>query len=128
MYYFSFIDLRQEMIIHTGSRPVYEKSNGSDIKTENIKNADSNKIKTDLENQPEVPSKRRFLSFKITFPFLSFLSKFQFQIYFYDNLILGLSVQQLNSSLPLTPSSRISALNIVGDLLRKVGVSISFLS
>lgn len=29
---------------------------------------------------------------------------------------------------PLTPSARISALNIVGDLLRKVGVSISYLS
>lgn len=82
-------DLRQEMIIHTGSRPVYVKTNGNDLKSENIKNADSNKIKIDLENQPEVPTKR-------------------------------LSVQQLNSPLPLTPSSRISALNIVGDLLRKV--------
>ena len=29
---------------------------------------------------------------------------------------------------PLTPSARISALNIVGDLLRKVGVSGHFLS
>lgn len=28
-----------------------------------------------------------------------------------------------NGSTPLTPSARISALNIVGDLLRKVGVS-----
>ena len=31
-------------------------------------------------------------------------------------------------SSPLTPSARISALNIVGDLLRKVGVSCSFLA
>lgn len=30
-------------------------------------------------------------------------------------------------SSPLTPSARISALNIVGDLLRKVGVSVYFL-
>ena len=28
-----------------------------------------------------------------------------------------------NGNAPLTPSARISALNIVGDLLRKVGVS-----
>lgn len=83
-------DLRQEMVIHHSSRPVYEKTVGNDVKTENIKNVDSNKIKSDLENQPEVTSKR-------------------------------LSVHQLSSPLPLTPSSRISALNIVGDLLRKVG-------
>ena len=31
----------------------------------------------------------------------------------------------MNGGTPLTPSARISALNIVGDLLRKVGVSIS---
>lgn len=30
-----------------------------------------------------------------------------------------------NGSVPMTPSARISALNIVGDLLRKVGVSLS---
>lgn len=30
----------------------------------------------------------------------------------------------MNGGTPLTPSARISALNIVGDLLRKVGVSI----
>lgn len=29
----------------------------------------------------------------------------------------------MNGGTPLTPSARISALNIVGDLLRKVGVS-----
>jgi len=34
------------------------------------------------------------------------------------------SVMNTNSGqTPLTPSARISALNIVGDLLRKVGVS-----
>ena len=30
-----------------------------------------------------------------------------------------------NGTTPLTPSARISALNIVGDLLRKVGVSMN---
>lgn len=30
-----------------------------------------------------------------------------------------------NGGTPLAPSARISALNIVGDLLRKVGVSLS---
>jgi len=33
-------------------------------------------------------------------------------------------VPTVNGGTPLTPSARISALNIVGDLLRKVGVSI----
>ena len=33
-------------------------------------------------------------------------------------------IPTLNGGTPLTPSARISALNIVGDLLRKVGVSI----
>ena len=28
-----------------------------------------------------------------------------------------------NGNVPMTPSARVSALNIVGDLLRKVGVS-----
>ena len=32
-------------------------------------------------------------------------------------------IPTLNGGTPLTPSARISALNIVGDLLRKVGVS-----
>ncbi len=38
----------------------------------------------------------------------------------------GTKLAPLNqgSSTPLTPSARISALNIVGDLLRKVGVSV----
>ena len=35
-------------------------------------------------------------------------------------------IPTMNGGTPLTPSARISALNIVGDLLRKVGVSISF--
>jgi hypothetical protein len=30
----------------------------------------------------------------------------------------------INGATPLTPSARISALNIVGDLLRKVGVGL----
>ncbi|XP_054724627.1 nuclear distribution protein nudE-like 1 [Uloborus diversus] len=81
-------DLRQEMVIH--SRPVFEKSLSTDVKSEHIKSIDSNKIKSELENHSELPLKR-------------------------------LSCHQLNTSLPLTPSSRISALNIVGDLLRKVG-------
>lgn len=37
-------------------------------------------------------------------------------------LILGIPLKS-STSTPLTPSARISALNIVGDLLRKVGVS-----
>lgn len=32
-----------------------------------------------------------------------------------------------NGNVPMTPSARISALNIVGDLLRKVGVSPQYL-
>ncbi|KFM67595.1 Nuclear distribution protein nudE-like protein, partial [Stegodyphus mimosarum] len=84
-------DLRQEMIIHQTSRPVYEKSVSIDSKSDNVKTVtDSNKIKSELENSSEVSIKR-------------------------------LSSHQLNESLPFTPSSRISALNIVGDLLRKVG-------
>ncbi|GIY30558.1 nuclear distribution protein nudE-like 1 [Caerostris extrusa] len=81
-------DLRQEMVAH--HRPVYERTFSED-KPGHIKTVvDSNKIKSELENLPEVPTKR-------------------------------LSSLQLSSSSPLTPSSRISALNIVGDLLRKVG-------
>lgn len=74
-------DLRQEIVIHQSSRPVFEP------KTELIKSADSNKLKLDLESQPEVTTKCAFSL----------------------------------APLPFTPSSRISALNIVGDLLRKVG-------
>ncbi|KAG8181651.1 hypothetical protein JTE90_017009 [Oedothorax gibbosus] len=82
-------DLRQEMVVH--HRPVLEKSLSVDTKSDHVKTiVDSNKIKSELENQPEIPVKR-------------------------------LSCHQLNSSTPFTPSSRISALNIVGDLLRKVG-------
>lgn len=47
------------MVIHQSSRPVYEKTVNRDLKTENIKNVDSNKLKSDLENQPEIPSKRK---------------------------------------------------------------------
>ena len=40
---------------------------------------------------------------------------------------IGTSPLQLGyGSSPLTPSARISALNIVGDLLRKVGVSTNY--
>ncbi|GFT55990.1 nuclear distribution protein nudE 1 [Nephila pilipes] len=81
-------DLRQEMVAH--QRPVYERSFSED-KPDHVKTViDSNKIKSELENLPEVPTKR-------------------------------LSCHQLSTSSPFTPSSRISALNIVGDLLRKVG-------
>ncbi|CAL1297807.1 unnamed protein product [Larinioides sclopetarius] len=79
-------DLRQEMVAH--QRPVYERTFSED-KPDHVKVVvDSNKIKSELENLPEVPTKR---------------------------------LSQLSTSSPLTPSSRISALNIVGDLLRKVG-------
>jgi len=39
----------------------------------------------------------------------------------------SVSVQQPRGgqNIPLTPPARISAMNIVGDLLRKVGVSVS---
>jgi len=42
-------------------------------------------------------------------------------------LLLALSgLGSPSSGTPLTPAARISALNIVGDLLRKVGVSLGF--
>jgi hypothetical protein len=49
-------------------------------------------------------------------------------IYAMVNLfVLFIPVQQPRGgqNIPLTPPARISAMNIVGDLLRKVGVSIS---
>jgi hypothetical protein len=41
--------------------------------------------------------------------------------------VLLVTVQQPRGgqNIPLTPPARISAMNIVGDLLRKVGVSVS---
>ena len=44
-------------------------------------------------------------------------------VYNLNDLSLFFSVLSHTGGTPLTPSARISALNIVGDLLRKVGVS-----
>ena len=41
----------------------------------------------------------------------------------FDTCTKIITVLNQNGGTPLTPSARISALNIVGDLLRKVGVS-----
>lgn len=80
-------DLRQEIGIH--QKPVYEKST-TNVKSPRVKTVvDTNKIKSELENLPEVTTKY-------------------------------INCNKLNASSPLTPSSRISALNIIGDLLRKV--------
>ena len=49
---------------------------------------------------------------------------FRFGVLWLVDLCLFAGVPTVNGGTPLTPSARISALNIVGDLLRKVGVSI----
>ena len=41
----------------------------------------------------------------------------------YPSLTCPAGLEDSYSATPLTPAARISALNIVGDLLRKVGVS-----
>jgi hypothetical protein len=54
--------------------------------------------------------------------------KYRNLIYVMVNLfIFFIPVQQPRGgqTIPLTPPARISAMNIVGDLLRKVGVSVS---
>lgn len=46
----------------------------------------------------------------------------------YPSLTWPAGLEDSYGATPLTPAARISALNIVGDLLRKVGVSDSLLS
>lgn len=84
-------DLRQEMAINQ-AKPLSAHPIDNDLRIDKTASVvDSNKLKTELESQAGYPVK-------------------------------SLSSNQLNTScVPLTPSSRISALNIVGDLLRKVG-------
>ena len=65
---------------------------------------------------------KQFVSYNILLRHLHLVQDGYMWPFYYCFLVMNAASGQT----PLTPSARISALNIVGDLLRKVGVSKQF--